>query len=56
MPEEGPAQQVPDDVPDAREGAAREGVRRDLKIARRRIAKQHQRGERDAAASRRIGK
>ncbi|MGH2833306.1 MAG: hypothetical protein ACRDK2_11085 [Solirubrobacteraceae bacterium] len=40
MPEEGPAQQVPDDVPGAHEGAARDGARRSLKNVRRRIAKQ----------------
>ena len=34
MPEEAPAEQVPDDVPDADEGAAREIGRRHAKDAR----------------------
>ncbi len=35
MPEEAPAEQVPDDVPEAPEGAAREAARRHAKDARR---------------------
>jgi hypothetical protein len=43
MPEEAPVEQVPDDVPEAEEGAAREAARRHAKDARR------SRGERQRA-------
>jgi hypothetical protein len=35
MPEEAPAEQVPDDVPEAKEGAAREAALRHTEDARR---------------------
>ncbi len=35
MPEEAPAEQVPDDVPEAEEGAVREAARRHTKDAHR---------------------
>jgi hypothetical protein len=45
MPEGAPAEQVPDDVPEAEEGAAREAARRHTKDARR------HRSERERAGS-----
>lgn len=43
MPEEAPAEQVPDDVPEAEEGGAREAARRQAKDVQR------HRSERDRA-------
>jgi hypothetical protein len=40
MPEEAPAEQVPDDVPEKPEGAARESARRHIEDARTRRARQ----------------
>jgi hypothetical protein len=42
MPEEAPAEQVPDDVPEAEEGAVRETARRQTKDARRHCSERHQ--------------
>lgn len=41
MPEEAPVEQVPDDVPEAEEGAAREAARRHTKDARRYRGERH---------------
>lgn len=49
MPEEAPAEQVPDDVPEAGEGAAREAARQHTKDARRHHGKPDQAGKRTTA-------
>jgi hypothetical protein len=41
MPEEAPAEQVPDDLPEAQEGAAREAARGHTKDARRHRSERH---------------
>ncbi len=48
MPEEAPAEQVPDDVPEAEEGAAREAARRHTKDARRHRSERDRAGEKAA--------
>jgi hypothetical protein len=49
MPEKAPAEQVPDDVPEAEEGAAREAARHHTKDARR------HRSARDRAGEKTVG-
>jgi hypothetical protein len=48
MPEEAPAEQVPDDVPEAPEGAAREAARRHTKDTRRHRSERDRAGEKAA--------
>jgi hypothetical protein len=48
MPEEAPAEQVPDDVPEAPEGAAREAARHHTKDAHRHRSARDRAGEKTA--------
>lgn len=48
MPEEAPGKQVPDDVPQASEGAAREAARQHTKDARRQGSQRRERGKQAA--------
>lgn len=49
MPEEGPAEQVPDDVPEAEEGAARESARRHVQEVSRSAREQGRAQEKPSA-------
>jgi len=55
LPEEGPAEQVADDVPDKPEGAARETARPHIEEARRTLSEQRGSSAPDAGADDRPG-